>query len=389
MPYNPGVVDRSGEYMAQGISQLGGTLGQVIQLLGQQRDQAEELRTQMGGPAGQSGTEMNPGQMDLSMFGVPEGPGEGTGEGGATQEDKVASAAKVAKALRTLGEHGYGYDRNMLETMGLPELRGLARRSEMEEMRKEQQTNQQLKLAEVQRVLGQVAAQDDASKQRKALGQFWNQLNGARPSRASVTGRVGMDGERIAGADGQPGGPVSMAQVLQALDSSGYSPKPEEVDGFVKVLQGMGGTGPAQIDQVDLPFGHKGVVVRGSKDLKVLTDLSEEPVEVRPGVFRDARGNLRQFKEKTSADGSLLPVLDPLTKEPLKGFGMDATGKVHDFRSEVEKKVGELGGKAVAPKTPAALEQGPARPMTQGEFEALPKGAMYINPKDGKLYRKK
>lgn len=40
---------------------------------------------------------------------------------------------------------------------------------------------------------------------------------------------------------------------------------------------------------------------------------------------------------KPVSTGELLPVLDPVTKEAVPGMGMDATGKVHDYRNVQQK----------------------------------------------------
>ncbi len=40
---------------------------------------------------------------------------------------------------------------------------------------------------------------------------------------------------------------------------------------------------------------------------------------------------------KPKPNSEFMPVIDPMTKQPVPGFGMDAEGKVHDFRSNIEK----------------------------------------------------
>jgi hypothetical protein len=41
---------------------------------------------------------------------------------------------------------------------------------------------------------------------------------------------------------------------------------------------------------------------------------------------------------KAQASGQLQPVMDPTTGKPVPGFGMDATGRVHDFRDKAAKE---------------------------------------------------
>jgi hypothetical protein len=53
----------------------------------------------------------------------------------------------------------------------------------------------------------------------------------------------------------------------------------------------------------------------------------------------------------------------------------------------LERLTGSPTGVAPAP-APTAAPGGVARPTTQAQFDALPKGARYINPSDGKEYTK-
>jgi len=53
------------------------------------------------------------------------------------------------------------------------------------------------------------------------------------------------------------------------------------------------------------------------------------------------RGRSSFHKATPRATGELQPVLDPNTKKPIQGLGIDAAGKVHDWRTAIEK-AGEL-----------------------------------------------
>jgi hypothetical protein len=61
-----------------------------------------------------------------------------------------------------------------------------------------------------------------------------------------------------------------------------------------------------------------------------------------------------------------------------------------DKRSKaLERLTGSPTGAAPAPApTAAPAPGGVAKPTTQAQFDALPKGARYINPSDGKEYVK-
>ena len=67
-------------------------------------------------------------------------------------------------------------------------------------------------------------------------------------------------------------------------------------------------------------------------------------------------------------------------------------GAASDFREAVQiglDKLREAAGGAYADGGRAVQEQpAPAAPQTQAEFDALPVGAIYIDPDDGQLYRK-
>lgn len=74
------------------------------------------------------------------------------------------------------------------------------------------------------------------------------------------------------------------------------------------------------------------------------------------------------------------------------------TGKASDLMAKAEKMVDDLRGKDTAsrggvsvgpkeaPKTEAPKEA--AKPKSKAEYDALAPGALYVNPKDGKTYRK-
>lgn len=55
------------------------------------------------------------------------------------------------------------------------------------------------------------------------------------------------------------------------------------------------------------------------------------------------KGNFTFRAVKQPSDGALKAVIDPNTGNPVLGFGMDANGRVHDLRSQMEK-LGEVKG---------------------------------------------
>jgi hypothetical protein len=371
MPYRPGIQDRSGEILGAGIANgIGGFSNVLNGLAGrydQDRQQKEELMALLGG----SGTESDPGMADLSMFGVPEGASEGTGEGNATQEDKVAAAAKVTKAMRTLAEHGYGMDKNMLETMSTAELRGVLRKQEMGAVRQERAQRAQLTAAQMMHLAGMTAAENErlqvSKRGREAEDKFNALVN---------DGGQELTPETLLQFGAKAGLPVrnqlEMAKTLRELAKA----DPEAADNAPSVVN-LGGRQWAYSPKT----GAFQIIPDSSGEGVPITD--SETGEVVPGLV-NVGGKVVRMPAQKNISGELMPVKDPVSGEPVPGFGMDATGKVHDLRSEVEKKLGDMG----KPRA-AASSSGPAAPKSQKEFDALPVGALFVNPKDGKTYRKK
>lgn len=104
---------------------------------------------------------------------------------------------------------------------------------------------------------------------------------------------------------------------------------------------------------------------------------------VKAGVFAEEADPKVDPKtgKPMRADPSTLPAAVPgsMTEQERtrKGYGITAEGPT----SATPAPVATTGPAAAAPTL--------AQPKTQAEFDALPSGAKYINPKDGKTYTKK
>ena len=147
----------------------------LMSMLGDQkaeRTERDSLIERYGGKAGQEGVPSAPiyGQIG-GDYGSMEGPYEGTGEGGAT--DEMKAQAKSAKAFRDLGEHLYGYSREELSTKSLGELRGLARKEESAIVQQEKTQARQDRLAQFAEVQKQHQIVNDQNWARdmSAAGQ--------------------------------------------------------------------------------------------------------------------------------------------------------------------------------------------------------------------------
>lgn len=167
MPYNPGIQYIGGQLLGQGIQQAAQGLTAGLERYAARKDATEQMRAQLAGPqvsglatyAEAPGAATTPNGLADSM-GTPEGPNEGTGEGNATEAEKKVH--KLTKALRDIGEHGYGYSRPVVDSMGYNELTGLVRR---EEKLREQRQDALVKARLIQEAQHQAATEELALKQ--------------------------------------------------------------------------------------------------------------------------------------------------------------------------------------------------------------------------------
>lgn len=131
-----------------------------------------------------------------------------------------------------------------------------------------------------------------------------------------------------------------------------------------------------------------------AKDTKVLKDADGKPIvrkdpeemKAAVAVINMANTNLKIAEAAYKADASSL---EPGVKEKATVAWNAAQAEAKQLTAPA---YAVLYQKAKIPgvddKEPAA-PTGPATPKTQAELDALPPGAEFINPKDGKTYRKK
>jgi hypothetical protein len=192
--------------------------------------------------------------------------------------------------------------------------------------------------------------------------------------------------------------------IKEGLVTPKAPPQPFDMNGVKGVLDPNTGritqplpgseTGAPIVDTMDLPFGGKGAVLRGSKDLKVFPDpaniaanreqmtgaqLAAARTKAFSGVL-EARRTLNSFKMVKDIDPSQIQdaqdTLDAAQAEyelyggkPAGGVNPDGTAKAkNDFSTPASQR----GGKTIT---------------TKGQFDALPAGTIYTG-KDGKQYRK-
>lgn len=185
--YNPGVTYQGGQFLAQGIGQAAHGLADGLMRYSQMQEERKTLLNQLAPPPTVNSPEGVPEQpVDWTGLGRMEGPNEGTGEGDATEAMK--KAAKVTQALRTIGEHAYGYSRDQLSTMSLGELSGLAKKHVEDENRREKEQAMALNLARFNQEAEHQSAMEKLQQDQlgvtrgaqaihamSALGNLWNQ----------------------------------------------------------------------------------------------------------------------------------------------------------------------------------------------------------------------
>jgi hypothetical protein len=119
-------------------------------------------------------------------------------------------------------------------------------------------------------------------------------------------------------------------------------------------------------------------------------------VSVVPQLANDPRANkilMEVARRGAQRDIEKAKAWNQFRKDPAnKGMSFD------DFDISWSEKVaqqdilGDLAKEAEALASqpmPAASQDGPARPQTQADFDRLPSGSVYIDPDDGKTYRKR
>lgn len=239
--------------------------------------------------------------------------------------DKNTGDVKTAKAMRDMATNVVGVPADQAKGMSLGQLRGAVAAWH-------DQQKQQMQQAQMQDMASQ-------AKQRDALA-----------SRAISQG--GWYDQRAAAADAAAAAPAAPLQ-------ASYTEDPET--GFRAMLYGKdaipSGVNPAKVSKATAE-----------------TIYDEQGNETGLTGIRDKNGKLMIQKLPPAAPtGVLKPVIDPTTNKPIPGFGMDATGKVHDFRSNLDKSLGTQA-------TPDAA----AAPAAAGKSGGSGKKGIY-NPATGKV----
>lgn len=327
MPYAPGVVDRSGEILAGGITSAANTISDTI--------------------------------------------------------DKYSQITRQTKAYRTMAVDGLGMDPDEVDKMSLPQLQGHMQGVAV----KNAQAEQQAKIADLMSQRNERdsignwrQSQADASTRSNNNMSGFNQRMsdfmqpGAGPSAMDAMtmnrlagGAPGMGPVDAATANPSVGGRLSPELVQQMMAQSNLSPA--QMQDVAKAYQTMGGKATA--DNQPKPFSVNGIdglynpksgnfvpsPTNKTPGVIELHDEDNNPTGVK-GIYDAKKGKFVQIKAPDS--GELKPVIDPNSKQPLLGFGRDAAGKIHDFRTVMQKTMGTPVSPGASPDTAAPAAAAPA-----------------------------
>lgn len=421
MPYAPGIQYIGGQLLGQGIAQAAQGLTAGLERYAARKDATEQLRAQLAGPKPANAlaayAEAPESPVDFGNLGTPEGPNEGTGEGDATEREKKVH--KLTKALRDIGEHGYGYSRPVVDSMGYNELLGLTRR---EEKLREQRQDALAQARLIQEAQHQ-AAQEDLALKQLALhqgqvgmqaantlmgwGNQWadnrradaylglaqkkeqdatDKLREAAKTQAAIDADVGKAWEHIARYSTAPGGvgPVlPMGAVgAEALARFPMARRDTNFDNTLKVLETFGKAPNQPMDwkaATGRPFVVHGnsIIPADPHELTAdkISSTKPEADEIPDGFFAQRVANGWVVKEdprywKTTKD--------LLGQTQTKEFNADLF-----YQHYPEKRPQGFGAPGASPSSSGGMPS----VTTKAQFDALPSGATYKG-KDGNTYRK-
>jgi hypothetical protein len=166
--------------------------------------------------------------------------------------------------------------------------------------------------------------------------------------------------------------PVNFGSIMGAASRTGYRPQAGTLDDLLRAnaAGAAGADRPLAFDEDPVSgnrFARSGNSVlpsgvnpaRASSTAEELFDADGTVIGHRVPI---GGGRFTFRAAKPPASGELLPVIDPKTKKPIEGLGMDAAGKVHDYRNNMQKLgAEELLGGAPAKGGKAAEEPGMKR----------------------------
>jgi len=394
MPYAPGITYRGDVYLNQGLRDAQAAIGGMLRGMMAEKQQREEM---IGGLSAPPVNEMQPAQGFPG--GSLEGPGEGTGEGGA--DEAMKKAAKATDAYRTLAATEYGLDPNYLKTLGTGELRGLVLRESMTRQRRKDAL-EELRInaeaardAAMQRHYGTLDRQSQiALDQIEASKRFYKRVPELMQPRPLPPG---YSGPPTPGLNRE-------AAIWQGLSESGWAPAAADLDNLIIASQRSEQSGGGPVGSFTQAPGRKDYLVFwNSPKTTTLVPTKQGPMEPQEVLIGGQPSGWAQFP-----DGTYRRL--PQTKDKIDAAAFDKDGdgilSQAEFNAALSgmamgKQFGVYPGMKVgkgetaapapaappppAPTAPPGTPQNPYRPVTRGDFDALPPGALFIDPASGQI----
>lgn len=302
------------------------------------------------------------------------------------QQDEDKDRADKAKKIRGMAKmfsEDLGLSDSEVQSKDAEELAGMVEGFMLENSSRHQKLKQEHEALAIAALKRQ--AETEAAS-RSVPGLMMEDIEGAGQGIPSPLSNEAFDAELTE----RTGLPPFVRNFIQAHARAGAPLPPNAID---DILRQTGAAGRRKVPEAGTIGGRNVIYSPDTGAFQVMPDdITEadfykdpntgEPI---PGVINVGGKPVRVPVPKPEATGELQPVLDPITKKPVPGMGMDAEGKVHDFRSMLQKARGD-GAPASGPASePAAAPASSKRVTVQkdGKLFTLPEAQLDEAKKQG------
>lgn len=225
------------EGLTQGLQKGLDTALEAYQRHKQSKDLAAQLRIALGGDPR--------GLLKTPPSSTSAGSGDPEADALQSAQDQVKNASKMTKALRTYGEHGLGYDKSVLDSMGTSQLMGLLQRETLRGAAEDRQLK--LEQAQAQSALYQAHA------------KMYEAQAADRKREADNAAKFPSLMEELDKATEGSTKPITPGAMIKAYKASGYSPTGND-DNLIRSFKGLMPT-----EQKGLPIGSTFTAPDGTK----------------------------------------------------------------------------------------------------------------------------
>jgi hypothetical protein len=305
-----------------------------------------------------------PGSIERGGFALAQGISSGL-TGAADNIAKALEAKKrkadLARNMKKMLQVAYPEQAHDFEVMGLEEMQGVVQGEAMKAAmaQRKQQADEIAQRMAIAKHVDDLRMQQEAGT--KAMGKRLDELTVPQSDSPEL-------GDFYENPENYPAGrptalPVTGERVMRAASETGQIMNPQ-LDNILTALERgnrlRGATGAPETHE--LPGGYVGYTLPGTGQFSVHPNLEKMDMRQMEVYSDDGRllgynipngkGGFTFRTDKPAVTGKLAPVLDPTTGQPVPGFGVDASGKVHDVRTVLQKSGVSTSTKA-APSTPA------------------------------------